>query len=642
MNNQKNIAVIIIILTIISFSCSDGKNGFDDDKDFIIADVDLLTNYSDNILYLDYEDAIHGFVVPSKNQTDNGFFNFNFTIKNNTDTVQTLYYKIYYRNESYKFPAADEKNPKIQHHYAHENFYGSWEDTNIGFKKAKELKPNESVIINDKFRIVGNPRNEKKYFYNGENDRWKRNPRVGNYSAIIVVTNEEGLNAIPENIKYLHKIDKENFKTPYFYFLHGDGSGVNNTSVFLKNDIVKVKAKPDLGKGIYVNRGEFRDIDNEEFRNSFTDNCGNCEYLYETATIAQFTHYIDKSAKMYNIPVIKDFFNDTYTKTDYNWGRAFYKKEERIGMVPVNARYPCQTVFSDPDEGKIVIRNPGVEYGEWRKQNVGMITRHGFTYGKYTVKANLTRLLNDDNVWNGITNAIWLIYQGGRGSYKTGWNLRRPCPTTGYMKTYWGGRDDDRVERVDYSEIDFEILKTVHYCPSNKFPPVYENFVADPNNIKAWNTKFPDDVLKYDSKIAVCCTNWDMACHEPKNFSSGCHEVSFEGKTFLAHRWEDVYRAVTTKYMAPDKELFGSDYYYFQIDWQPDKIIWRIGTERDQLYVVGYVDETISMIPDNQMLLIVTQEFHNTNWWPGSQYLQENIPFPKEDYVGEIYEIIIE
>jgi hypothetical protein len=60
------------------------------------------------------------------------------------------------------------------------------------------------------------------------------------------------------------------------------------------------------------------------------------------------------------------------------------------------------------------------------------------------------------------------------------------------------------------------------------------------------------------------------------------------------------------------------------------------------LYEVGYIDNTISMIPDNQMLLIVTQEFHNTDWWPGSPYEQANIPFPGEDYVGEIYEITIE
>jgi hypothetical protein len=58
--------------------------------------------------------------------------------------------------------------------------------------------------------------------------------------------------------------------------------------------------------------------------------------------------------------------------------------------------------------------------------------------------------------------------------------------------------------------------------------------------------------------------------------------------------------------------------------------------------VVGYEDFTITSIPNNQMLLIVTQEFHNTKWWIGSPFSQDNIPFPKNDIVGEIFEVTIE
>ena len=58
--------------------------------------------------------------------------------------------------------------------------------------------------------------------------------------------------------------------------------------------------------------------------------------------------------------------------------------------------------------------------------------------------------------------------------------------------------------------------------------------------------------------------------------------------------------------------------------------------------MVGYVDDKVTSIPNNQMLLIITQEFHNTKWWIGSPYSQDNTPFPKEDYVGEIYEVTIE
>ncbi|HOM35568.1 MAG TPA: hypothetical protein PK262_00850 [Bacteroidales bacterium] len=636
-----NLIYILIIAIVFAFSCKNYKTKISDT--IIIKDIKVPANYSSSVIWMDYEDAIiTGFIIPSKKQTTNGYFNFAFTLKNNSAKEDEYYYKIYYQNESYKWPEVSKSNPILQHEFAHENFYGSWEDTNIEFKFAGKIKPGETVNIRDSFRILGNPRNEDKYFWEGENDRWKRNPRVGDYSFMIVVVNKSDYQKIPEYIKNI-KLTKDNtFINPFYYFRFGDGKKFENLKVEYIPKFINVKASPDLGKGIYIQEWKFGDNNSKDFRKFYSCTCGTDEKLYKNATVSQFLHYIDESSKFDNIPVIADVFDGNFTKEEYNWVRAFYKTKDRIRVLPKTAPQPCEIIHCDTVNKKITIRNPKSEFGNWQKQNAGMITRHGFAYGKFTVKAKLTRLLNDDGVWNGITNAIWLIYQGGRGENETGWNLRRPCRKKGYMKTYWGGRLDDRVERVAYSEIDFEILKTVPYCPDNCYPPIYENFEGIPTKINAWNIKLPADVLKDDKNIAVCCTNWDMACWEPKNFSTGCHPVKHENKTYLAHRWEDVYRAITTKYMAPDKELFGRDYYYFQIDWQPDKIIWRIGPEKDKLYEVGYVDYTVSMIPDNQMLLIVTQEFHNTNWWPGSPYLQENIPFPAKDYVGEIFEITIE
>ncbi|MDY0142869.1 MAG: hypothetical protein RBR97_13345 [Bacteroidales bacterium] len=641
MKTLKIILLLIICISIL-YSCDNNKKA-PLKSGIKISDVNLLTNYQQKDIQLDYEDAINtGFVIPSNNQTNNGKFDFDFVIENETDYEQKYFYKIYYQNESYKWPDANPINESMQHEFAHENFYGSWEDTDIEFKSCGKIAPGEKLKITDKFRIVGNPRNEEQYFYKGENDRWKRNPRVGVYSFMIVVVTEKDINNIPDFIKDVNKQNKDQFINPFYYFLHGQGKDITNCEVNYNNNIIKVKASPMLGQGIFIDKFDFSNRDDQGFTDFYDCNCNNSADMDNKANIAQFIHYIDESSQIDNVPIIQDFFGDNFSKEEYNYLRAFYKKEDRIKILPQTASKACETVKSDSIEGKIIIRNPASEYGKWQKQNVGMITRHGFTYGKFTVKAKLTELLNDDNVWNGITNAIWLIYQGGRGSNATGWNLRRPCKEKGYMKNYWGGRLDQRVERVAYSEIDFEILKTVPYCPSSKFPPNYSNYEAHTNRVKAWNTKLPEDVLKDDANIAVCCTNWDMACWEPKNFSGGCHEIKHNDKTYLAHRWDDTYRAVTTKHMAPDDQLFANDYYYFQIDWQPDKIIWRIGPEKDQLIEVGYIDQTISMIPDNQMLLIVTQEFHNTNWWPGSPYQQENIPFPEKDYVGEIYEITIE
>jgi len=639
---MKRLKLLILLILPVVFACNNEKKTQIKATDFSLIDLNLLTNYSKDVLYMDYEGAMKGFVIPSPRQTENGKFDFGFTVKNDSEKPIKLYYKIYYQNESYKFPNADPNSETKQHEFAHENFYGSWEDNETMFKPIGEISAGEEKAVVDNFRIVGNPRNEDMYFWEGVNDRWKRNPRVGNYSLMIVIVDEAGLKKIPDYIKNIKLCPNGTFVSPFFYFLNGEGKKIDNCIVSFTEKFINVKASPDLGKGVFINESLYTTKDSEDFRDYYSCNCGSNDELFENATVAQFLHYIDQSSKFNNIPVLSDFFDGTFTQEEYNWGRAFYKTEDRIAVLPQTEAQPCNSIVSDSVNNKIIIRNPKSTYGDWQKQNVGMITRHGFTYGKFTVKAKLTELLNDDFVWNGITNAIWMIYQGGTGTNETGWNLRRPCTKKGYMKTYWGGRFDERVERVAYSEIDFEILKTVPYCPSEKFPPVYDNYEDRSNKVSAWNTNMPDDVQKDKRNIAVCCTNWDMACWSPKNFSAGCQSVTHNGKTYLAHRWEDCYRAITTKYMAPDDDLFGSEYYYFQIDWQPDKIIWRIGPEKNKLYEVGYIDNTISMIPENQMLLIITQEFHNTNWWPGSPYLQENIPFPAKDYVGEIYEITIE
>lgn len=641
--NKVMTGVVIILLTILSLLLSCKGDTKTKNLGYIVGNIEWLSNYrpeeqNHKVLWLDYDGAIHGFVAPGKNQTENGMFDVAFTIENTGDKPEKYYYKIYYQNESYKIPETDASG-KNQHEYAYENFYGSWEEDSIGFKPAGSIEPGKSLQINDSFRIVGNPRNEDMYFFEGKNDRWKRNLRVGSYSTLLVVTTESELKKIPDCVSHIGKTCHEGFVHPYYYFMHGEGNKLSNTFIEKTDNILNIKARPDLGKGVYVEPYGFRNTPGYE---AYLDcRCGNNSKLFEEATVTQFIHYVDPSSKFNNIAVIADVVGEGYSRKEYNWNKTFFKKEELIGTVPQTAKYPCQTIYSDSINRKIVMKNPAASYGDWRKENIGMITRHGFTYGKITVKAKLTELLNDDDVWNGLTNAIWMICQGGTGQEK-GWNLRRPCKKKGYMATYWGGRNDQRVERVGYSEIDFEILKTVPYCPGNVFPPVYDENIANQKNPDEWNVSFPDDVQALHNKIAVCCTNWDMACQAPAKFASGCNQISYQGKKFWWHRWEDVYRAVTEKYFISDDEVFGGPYYYFQIDWQPDKIIWRIGPEKDQLFVVGYVDESISMIPNNQMLVIVTQEFHNTQWWPGSPYLQENIPFPKNDIFGEVFEITFE
>lgn len=593
-------------------------------------------NFINKSVVLDYSDAIdNGFLIPTINQVKEGRFEFDFYIKNTGNSNRKFLYKLFYQNESYKYPEADKNDSARQNIYAGENFYGSWEDTAKGFDETLEIPvDNEFHKVTGSFRIVGNPRNEQRYFGNGINERWKRNPRVGNYSFLLVVTSGDNLNLIPDYIQNISLTNNGTFINPYFYFIYGDGKKLRNTIVQKSPNQLKVIAKPDPGAGIYVKPMFFKA---ETAGKYFCKTCGQDENLNRNAAFEQFIHYIDPTTKMANIPVIADVLQDNYSKMDYNWNKQFYRKDELIAITASTTKWPCETVKSDPETHSITIKNPKAEFGKWEKQNVGIITRHGFTYGKWTVKAKLTELLNRNNMWNGLTNAIWLITQD-----QAEWNYRRDCNKEGYLANYYGGQQDKRVKNVSYSEIDFEILKTVPYCPSYLLPPAYNHGTDDQRSVNSWNVPFPEEVLENDDKIEVCCTNWDMACWEPKDFSDGCRTISYNGQTFWAHRWDKGYRAITEKVPEKDDELFGSDYYYFQIDWEPDEIIWRIGPSKDKLRVVGYVDNTITSIPNNQMLLIITQEFHNTKWWIGSPYSQDNIPFPGNDIEGKIYEVTIE
>ena len=606
---------------------------------FVVKDFNPTVNWKQGqTLFLDYSLAIkEGFVIPGMQQAEGGFFNMEFKLKNTGKAPLNFSFKIYYQNESYKFPESDPADSTRQHPDAWENFYGSWEDSSRTFAETGIIQAdNEFHSIQSSFRIVGNPRNEHQYFENGKNDRWKRNPRVGNYSFMLVVTTAENIREkrIPVQVLDIAAKNEQGFVNPYFYFLYGPGKSLKNTIVQKFPGMLKVVANPDPGAGIYINPSAYS---KEEAAKSKTAGCGQDPALYNTAAFEQFVHFVDPSTKWNNIPVIADVLGDNYSRMDYNWNKRYYRQEELVAITASVAQRPCETVISDPENHSITLRNPASEFGKWKKENAGVITRHGMTFGKYTVKCKLTELLNKSNMWNGLTNAIWLITQS-----QAEWNFRRSCNNNGYMANYYGGQQDQRVKSVGYSEIDFEILKTVPYCPSWVLPPAYSNGIDDQSNVQNWNVPFPEEILADDDKIIVSCTNWDMACWQPSEFHDGCYPLRYEDKTYWTHRWDKNYRALTEKSPERDDELFGSPYYYFQIDWQPDKIIWRIGPSKDKLRVVGYMDDKVTSIPNNQMLLIVTQEFHNTKWWVGSAYSQDNIPFPKVDYVGEIYELTIE
>lgn len=635
------IRISILLLMTLSFACSRKPQEV---LVFEVDDFQPLCNWNDaehaskdiKTIQLDYRNAIDGFVIPSEFQVEGGVFRFSFRIKNNSAQACRFLYKIYYQNESYKFQETLGNRGTKYNTDASLNFYGCSGNDTAGFFETELIASDGNFHeVKGSFRIYGNPRNEEKYFYEGKNERWRRNPRTGEYSFMLVVTTTQQVASgeIPDYISDISKKNSRgNFVNPFYFFRFGEGASLAGTKSLLADEKLKVSAVLPLDKGIFVSPDDFTPAN---YPDRYTEKCGYGHEFFYNAPLRQFVNYVDTSAVFYNIPVISNMLSDEYSMTEYNWNRTFFRKEELLPLTVTASGCPCEGV--DADSATVSIINTAATPERLRKQSAGVITRHGFTYGKYTVKVKLSELLNRFGIWNGITNAIWLVSHSIEP-----WNSRSACSKEGYLPKYWGGRNEERSKITSYSEIDFEILKTVNYCPSYTYPPAYYYPVPDKNNVQLWNVPLPAYLLRDTANIMVCCTNWDMACPEPENYGVGCVDIVYGNQTFRAHRWDYWYRALTIKTPAPDDELFGSDFYYFQIEWKPEEIIWRIGRDKDQMRVVAYMNHLFTCIPDNQMLLVISQEFHSTSWWHGSPFAQGDIPFPARDYRGIIYEITVE
>lgn len=647
---MKRVSIVLFLSILLMLSC----------KQKTSIEFTPLSNYpattSDTtMIEIDMDNVVlNGIAIPSVSQSAEGI-----EFKANTKTSGEYYYKIYYQNESYKFNESEE--------LSYENFYGSWEDTSIEFKPINDGK------ITDYIRIVGNPRNERKYFgaelsnldisepelekyyslfrsnpdwlenirqkaiknkftlerqmfldalwmidnkrNEGEtNHRWKRNPRTGSYSFLLVVCDKAALESIPYYIKDISKVDTTTgkFVNPYTYFLKGNGSNMKGVEAIKSNKILRTRAVLTPKYGVYVDPLTFKqqntDID-------ATALCNNSHELYETALFQQFFHSINQNYTLRNIPTVADVAGNQYTREEYENNAQKYTDMARIFDYPHISTNPCNTVIVEKDYIKLV--NPGNEGSSTpRKESVGIVTRVGFTYGKFIGKIKFPELLNEHNVYNGLTNAFWLIFQSG---YE--WNERRESKS-GYISkdyVYQTKIEPEKRPKTNYSEIDIEIVKTSRNWPDQK---------------QTVDEKANGDVM-------FCCTNWDMSCADPARYGLR-NNISYKDNNFYSFRWDKYYAASTIRTPIPDDEMFKSDYYYYEIEWKPNEIIWRVGPSLDKMKIMGYTSDKYTVIPDNQMTTVVTQEYHYSEWWPPVVYDQNNIPFPKSDIVGKVFEIIIE
>lgn len=617
------------------------------DEDVVVLDMDLKGVVND------------GIVIPSVNQTEEGKFVFTF----NAEAGQ--YYKIFYQNESYKF---DNDNP-----LNNENFYGSWEDVNIGFKKVEE-----DGLVTDAFRIVGNPRDEKKYYgadltqntfsqkavdnvvnairntpdwlesvrqkavnnnftlerqlyldaiwiindnkNKGDvNNRFKRNPRVGEYSFMLVVCDEKSLNDIPDYIKNISLTDDNgSYVNPYAYF---SNNKKRNIDVIISPKRLKTRAVITPEYGVFLDETLIK-TDNYSIDNS-NPKCSDTEEMYSNALYKQFLSDVSKQYTLRNIPLIKDVVSDDdpYTMKEYEEAKTKYDSSELQYNYPVVTDCLGSTVRLN-DDNSISLINPGNDdMNNLHKESTGVMTRVGFTYGKYRGKIKFPVMLNEENIWNGLTYAFWLIYQDNHA-----WNNRR-ATAGGYIDKNDDTENPTRHSEYHYSEIDIEIVKASRYWPQSYYP-------AEDSRLQTENPQMNNEIM-------YCCTNWDLATREPAMFASGINKIPYMNKEYEAMRWTDLYKALTTK--SPiSNDVFKEDYYYYEIEWRPKEIIWRVGPSPDEMVVVGYMNDAYTAIPNNQMLCIVTQEYHYSEWWPPIVFEQGLIPYNKNDIEGRVYEIVVE
>lgn len=655
---------VTILLAIVLFLCLFFRSTVSGIK------FEPFINFSDKqdtlFLNADLTGAItNGIIFPTKSQVKEDGFICKIELKKHTN--KKLFYKIYYQNESYKFDDSL---------YSQENFYGSWEDTDIGFKEIKNNSDN--VQIMDTIRIVGNPRNEKKYYgmnldsvdfskekikeiekcikntpewlknvkeksvnnkttledqlyadaiwtlgYQMEqgqfNQRFKRNPRMGTYKFYIVIATEDALKNIPQAVQYIDKTDSnKNFINPIYYFKKGKGKLLKNVFVVESKKILNVKSVFSFEKGIYINPLSTKNMNLD--LHYFNDLCNSSTNTFKNALFEQFFSYIPVNYFLNNIPIIADVIKENITKEQYNEYVKLYSDSKNLIKKHASvSNCPCKDINIDTLKKSILIKNPGNKNNEFEKQIIGIKSRIGFVYGKFYAKIKFPELLNQNNVWNGVTNAYWLIYQS---EYE--WNRRRKSTTEGgYIPKGYQGEEGlkHKTPDINYSEIDFEIVKESKYWPINQ--PTNDN----PN---------------LENDVMVTCTNWDMATKEPRNFINQLTYFKHRNDSFAIHRWGDWYQALTHKHPEKDDELFKKDYYWYEIEWTPTKIEWKIGPEKNKMRTVCVMDTSITVIPNNQMLMIMSQEFHYQEWWPLSPFKQNFIPFPKNDIIGKLLEFEVE
>ena len=643
----KRVLYIIFIIFVLS-GCK---------QDNIITAFDpIVTNgrkteklQDKTIVQMDFDmtnSVFEGLSLPSKDSV----FEFTFTIDNKEN--KKYYYKIFWQNISYAF--------EDSHPLSYENFYGSWEDTDTEFKLVK------TNTVKDSFKIVSNPRNERKYFgddfpnqytdktiedgfrvinadkqwyevikkkaeennvplkeqmykdlmWNMENTRnqqgatnrrERRNARVGNYEFMLVVAEEQALKQIPEYIKNIAKTKDSLFVNPFDYFLNKDGKKIKGVYTVVSSKQLKARARFDVSKGVYINRAAYPYYDFKVFPDN--NKVGNTDSLYRYAQFEEYYHNINTARYIKQVQTIADY--DTLAEF------SLQIPYPTLNIHPFITNYPGKNIRCNGSA--IEFFNPAnTDIKTAKKENVGIKGRVGFTYGKFIYKIKFPEMLNKNGIWNGLTNAAWLVFQN-----TAEWNSRRESKK-GYVKENYNENETQRVNKTNYSEIDIEMIKTSPYWPAqNKEKPMAKE-------------------IRNNHKFVFAATNWDLADADNDFIKKNMlFEKQYKDKTFTYNRWNENSRNLTSR-VEVSADIFSEPFYYYVIEWKPTEIIWYIGKDLEHLTVVGYMSDEFTSIPNNQMVPVITQEYHYSEYWPPIIFEQGLLPYSSKDTKGVLYELIVE
>lgn len=189
-------------------------------------------------------------------------------------------------------------------------------------KKAKEnvISVEKQVMLDAKWQV--NQLRQK-----GEiNNRWKRNPRMSNYSFLLVIVDEGELKKIPAHYQDVTVADANGYyHNPYAYYLNPTEESPK-FDTYLFQDQLKVAMKYDPSSGIFVNTADF----NKDVNTQFDDYCSSNEYLFLNAQFEQYFHSLNKKTTFKNIPLRQDVISDNYTQVQYVENANKFTEGERV------------------------------------------------------------------------------------------------------------------------------------------------------------------------------------------------------------------------------------------------------------------------------------------------------------------------